>query len=423
MTKDWLSAVTRGAVLGSLVCLMVLRMYAAWYRVPVCTWDDSMHREQAVGTTISLRQAVRLLTLPTTYNIVLDKTMGYYLWLVMGHHLFSGLGTQSQCSNSTTERAWQLINILLLLIQFGCVYGLAAWAFDDRTLGLAAVALYFLSPIVFGMNRWVMTENHVMAAFWVGSAAAVIALRRGSVWVYVPCALAIGSFSTTREYALPFMTAIALGAILALGVTHGARAVLFAALVVPYYVCAAIAARSSYDIAMAKFLNPAGQAGLHFPLVQWVPHVVMESIGPVLSAGLTGVAMFLMVRALKAPRFRDGLFVFWLVLGLVTAGTLLACVITIQRIARSSIPPYVLGFAFVLIGVKATRVTLTPRWRRFIYGCVLVGLVISWGFMIDHLFVRFDAGGSYRHRAGQMEYYNHPFWLRPLRDRSDRHFE
>ena len=232
-----------------------------------------------------------------------------------------------------------------------------------------------------------------------------------------------GSFSTTREYALPFMAALAFGAIVALCVAHGLRAVLFAVMVVPYYVCAAIAARSSYEIAMAKFLNPVGQAELHYPLVQWVPHCVLESIGPVLGVGLTVAAVFLVVRALTRLSFRDGLFVFWVFLGLVAAGMLLACVVTIQRIARSSVPPYVLGFAFVLVGFKATRVTLTAGWRRLIYLYVLVGLVVSWGFMGYQLFVRFDGGGSYRHQAGHMEYYNHPFWLRPLRDRSDRHFD
>jgi hypothetical protein len=287
---------------------------------------------------------------------------------------------------------------------------------------LAAVALYFLSPIVFGMNRWVMTENHVMAALWVASAAAVVALR-GGAWAYLPCALAIGSFSTTREYALPFMAALAFAAIVALCVAHGLRAVLFAVMVVPYYVCAAIAARSSYEIAMAKFLNPVGQAELHYPLVQWVPHCVLESIGPVLSVGLTVAAVFLVVRALTRLSFRDGLFVFWVFLGLVAAGMLLACVVTIQRIARSSVPPYVLGFAFVLVGFKATRVTPTAGWRRLIYLYVLVGLLVSWGFMGYQLFFRFDGGGSYRHQAGHMEYYNHPFWLRPLRDRSDQHFD
>ena len=423
MADGWTVSLARRAIWCSLVALLLLRFYAAWYCVPVCTWDDSMHREQVEGTGLSLPQAVRLLTVPTTYNMIRDKTMGYYLWLVMGKHLFSWLGTQGQCSNSTEERAWQVVNIVLLFIQLGCVYGLAAWAFEDRMLGLAAATLYFLSPIVFGMNRWVMTENHVMAAFWVAAAAGVFAIRRGTVWAFVLAALAIGSFSTTREYALPFMIMVTGGAIVALYVAHGARSLVFTAIVVPYYVCATLAAQSSYQIAMAKFLNPEGQAGLHYPLVQWVPHCVKESVGPVLTVGIAAAVLFQIVRAVKAPSLRDGLFLFWVALGLVTTATLLACVVTIQRIARSSIPPFMLVSAFVLVGFKANQIRLTDWSRRWLYRYVLVGLVISWGFMLYQLFVRFDQGRSYRHQAGHMEYYNHPFWLRPLRDRTDRHFD
>src|SRR5262249_46679998 len=186
---------------------LFLRLWSAWSGTAACTWDDSTYRALAVESPLSLPQVVRSIILPTIDNHPKIKiNTGYILWLVMGLRTFGWLGTPSGswgCFASQTERAWQVVNIWLLLIQLCCVYGIARWGLGDRSLAMAIMTAYLVAPIVFGMNRWVMTENHVMAALWVAIAMALWAVVSQRKWAPILAAVAIGVFATTREYALP----------------------------------------------------------------------------------------------------------------------------------------------------------------------------------------------------------------------------
>jgi hypothetical protein len=424
----------RRASLLFLAAALALRFYSAWFCVPVCTWDDSMHREQAVGSGLSVAQAIRFIMLPTTTNYVGDKTMGYYLWLVLGLRLFHGLGTPVQtegCSVSTTERAWQATNVVLLLIQLACVYGLAAWAFRDRTLGASAAALYAVSPIVFGMNRWVLTENHVMAGLWVAIAMAVLVCASREWFVPPAAALAIGMFASLREYALPLVAALVLVAVLALlRDRRWLAGETFAVVVIPYLVGAGYAAASTLEIARHKLFATVDQMQFYNPLPSWLAHNALESWGASLTLLVVAGAVVLVFRYARAVRTRrartDGLALLWVGVGLLFLATMAGAMITVQRLARPTIPPLIFGSAFVLIGVRVTQVN-TAAVRRALSVGAACALCVSWAFLSYHLFVRFDQGRSYVFgvpftATGLMEFYDHPLWLRPLHGRFDRHY-
>lgn len=422
------NAVTAVSVL-LLTAVLLLRLYAAWNCVPVCIWDDSMHREQATDCPFSLPQIVRRIMLPTTENRIRDKTMGYYLWLVMGSRLFGGFGTPPNthgCSISTTERAWQLTNVLLLLIQLLCVYGVARWASQDRDLSLAVTTLYLMCPIVFGMNRWVLTENHVMAALWMAIAMTVLLTTARRTVVPLAAAVGIGMFSSAREYALPLLIVLALaGSAALLRDRRYTPALGFFLITASYLTCAVIAAAPAFQLARQKLFQVEGQKQFWNPFPAWLAHMFMESWGPSLTVVLLAGSVWVTVRYTKATRAsqarRDGLVLLWASLGLLGLATMAGAYATIQRLVRPSIPPFIFCFAFVLVGLRVTAAPVAAVRRR-LSALMLCALVGSAALLAYHLFVRFDRGQSYKPHAAFMEYYDHPLWIRPLTSRYDRHY-
>ena len=61
----------------------------------------------------------------------------------------------------STELNFQVVNFLLYLVQWVIIFLFAWWATSDYLLATAITFLYLSSPFVFGMSRWVMTENFV----------------------------------------------------------------------------------------------------------------------------------------------------------------------------------------------------------------------------------------------------------------------
>ena len=408
---------------------MFLRLWVAWDGVAVCIWDDSMYREQAYGSPLTLPDIAQRIMLPTTQNYIHDKTMGYHLWLVAGLHAFGWLGTPAYtygCSVSKAERAWQVINILLLLIQLACVYGVARWGLQDRTLALAVTTSYLVCPIVFGMNRWVLTENHVMAALWVAIAMTLWLVTSAQWLVPVAAAVGIGMFATTREYALPLLIVLTLaGGVALLRDRRPSAATVFVLVAASYLICAVIAAAPAFDLARQKLFNPEGQRQFWNPVPAWLAHMVMESWGPSLTVLLIVATVWLTVRyakALRTGRARvDGLAVLWMIFGLLSLGTMAGAYTTIQRLVRPSIPPFLFCFAFVLVGFRVTAVPIAAVRRPF-SGAMVCALVASAVLLTYHLFFRFEHGQKYVPHAAFMEYYDHPLWIRPIGGQYDRHF-
>lgn len=415
--------------LSVLALALGVRFYAAWHTVAICTWDDSMHREEAVGSPLSVGEVARLIALPTTVNTIAEKTMGYHLWLVGGLRIFGTLGVAdgtAGCSASVDEeRTWQAVNIVLLLIQLGCVYAIARWA--TGSFGIEAATLYLLMPVVFGFNRWVMTENHFMAALWVAIAATLWLVNRPGVPTAIGAALAIGVFSNTREYALPFLvllSAVAVAALLTDG--HRRAALVFALLVGPYLGGAILAALPrAFEQARIKFFWAPGW----HPLPAWFVHCFWESWGPVLTVlaivGLPAVVVRAWRR--RGELERNGITVLWAALGCLTILCCVGCVISSQRTVRPSILPFFFLLAFLLVSVRVLRIPtrVTPAIAAAVIGAI--GLAAA--FEVNHWFLRFERGTTYvafgdpvECPQATLECVDHPLWIRGLSMRFDRHF-
>ncbi|HVN84162.1 MAG TPA: hypothetical protein VMW17_04870, partial [Candidatus Binatia bacterium] len=75
---------------------------------------------------------------------------------------------------------------------------------------------------------------------------------------------------------------------------------------------------------------------------------------------------------------------------------------------------------FLVLGVRVLDLA-GERLQRWLSRYLVLGLVISWGIQIDHLFIRFDHGRSYAVHPTNMECINHPLHLRELTDENDMH--
>lgn len=423
------------AVAGStLVVAFLILFYAIASLTPIRTWDDAGYRmfasNEAPGVTVPT--VLRTMLMPNPRNELPDsRTAGYHWCLVLGLKVLGGLGA---------ERAWQLVNVILLVIQLGCVYGLAHWSLRDSRLALAATVAYLLTPVVFGMSRWVLTENFVMAGLWVtiyGTATLLAAdgQRRWWSWKEVVqplvAGVCIGIFATMREYALPLQIALVAAATLGLLINRRWLAVwFFVAACAPYQMAAYTAAKPAFDNAQSRV---AGATFFH-PLSAWFPHIVMESWGPFMTLAMVGGLVAVMwsaprsvlrrrraaVSDRRAQPWWGGLFVLGMTSGLLSVGMLVAVMVNQYRLVRPTIPIMILWLGFLLIGVRLFDVPV-ERHKSVLAAYFLVVVLGSVCIEYYHLFVRFDRGRSFVHRPTAMEYIDYPLVLRPLADPTDMH--
>jgi hypothetical protein len=416
-------------LVSSLVLILGLRLYAAFLTVPIKTWDDSFHRFCAVYTAghSSLAQAAVGALLPNEETFV-GRSIGYHSWLVFGRKL-----TPSSVSD---ERAWQAANVGMLLFTLAAL--MAAW----RLFGvnwfwsLVGANLFLLSPIVFGINRWLMTEVHLIMALAFCFLALALAWRPSSGGGFprrmldeVTTGLAVGFLlalaSTMREYAIPLYfgyLALVLGI---LAYRKRFAGIVVCALVVGPYM---IALSKSLPVLRELAVRKAGMAAYSNPFTKYVWHTVIHAMGLGLSllfiAGLVLVAMriMMMFRA-KVPFLTETSRVQLPVVPpmlVLLAGLCiyLAGGLTINTTARNAIPGYC-GMVAGVIPVLASLLPGIARTRLVRFALVLV--VLAWGFMYYDLFVAFRGGAAFAHHPTNIEYYNHPLHLRPLASPEDMH--
>lgn len=408
-------------LIALLAVLLGLRLYAALNTVTVRTWDDVQFREDAEaavtwvdahgGASVLPRAFLRPQSLLT---MGARRAGGYLAWVVAARVLLPGL---------EAERAYQVANVAALLLQLGLVYAL--FRASSRTFALAAASLYLTMPFVFGVNRWVWTENHVMlallaytwASVWLLGAARAGRLGEAASGLAagVVCSLA----SMTREYAAPSVALLPTVVVLAL--LLGRRWLAAATFSVPVAVYAApflqdIAAVSS--TAIDKALHPGYYHSVGELLLHSARHVTGISVTVLVASGVAA-ASAVAWRRRAAWRSEPFLPLLWAhLLLLVVYGGLI--VWSTNRISRGMVP-----FVWTAIGTTALGLRLLELpgagARRRLAPLLASAVVAAVAFLGHDLFIAFDGGPGYAAHAYELGTFNHPLFLRQLNGPDDMH--
>lgn len=423
----------------SLAALLVIRVYAVFAFPSVRTpWDDRVFRVDArAGATVeSVPEAVRKLVLPHEEVITEGRLNGYNDWLVGALKGCQAIGI------GNSERAFHLLNTLLLLAQAVVVWRLTYWSLRDRALAATFAFLYVAAPVVFGTSRWVHTENLVLAAGVALSSLAVWLLEQPSAvgtrswpsraWRTAVAAWGIGLCTMAREYAAPSFVVIVAATLVALGARRRWLELTITTLVTAAFVIPWLPALVT---ALKMTLTKGADQSYFHPLREWIPHVALHTVGPALLAVLAGLGaavayhrIRLLVSSLgdatlslgerlraqlagARPLFWCHLFLFVLY----AAGI----VWTRNRVTRPAIMLMLAAVGFVLIGVQTV-----PALRRWLHGgmakVVALGLVaLSWTVLGYQLMFAFEGGKTYAHASYRLEYFNYPLRLRALKESGD----
>ncbi|HEY7515825.1 MAG TPA: hypothetical protein VIC87_15160, partial [Vicinamibacteria bacterium] len=237
-------------------------------------------------------------------------------------------------------------------------------------------------------------------------------------------AYGVGVFAPAREYASPSLFAIAGATVVGLVARRRYReAAAFASVLSCFLAPLAAPLASSLRVTIAK----GGHGEYYHPFREWIPHVVLHTVGPALTLVLVLIGGAVGRQALGAvarrspeeggsawERFRQeasGLrALLWahVLLMLLYVGGIIWMP---NRISRPAIPPMLAALGFVLIGTRLfppIQETLrTPKARV----AALALVAGAWMVLAYQLLIAFDGGRTYAHAAYRLEYYNHPLKL------------
>ena len=313
-------------------------------------------------------------------------------------------------------------------------------------IAVAFAFLYASSPIVFGISRWVLTENLVLTA---GPALALLAASLLSARARTESAhpakgracrgltaYLMGLLGSAREYAAPSYGVILLVVVTSLlAQKRLAEAATFAAVIACFVVPLAVPLGSALRVTLAK----ADVSSYFHPLWQWVPHVVAFVVGPSLTLAFLALLAAVggrVVHSVRRGRLRRRLsanavclrlwrelrsgvgalyWSHWLLLALYVVGI----VWSRNRSVRAAILPMLVTFNLLLLYLR--RYPSSRRWLRTAQARVaaLSLVACSWSVLAYQLFIAFDGGRTYAHAAYRLEYFNYPLRIRPLEKGGD----
>lgn len=441
--------ILKALVISSLVLLIGLRIYAVYHTVPIVTWDDYQYRKVAIhdAENNTLSEAIEGVFLPNPNPPIkpADRMRGYHQWLVLGLKLF---GVEN------SELTFQLVNLVLFSLQAVVVFLFGLWALPDYIFAFTITFLYLSSPILFGMNRWVITENLVFTGLLLFSFLASWLLTsktknknnslnlRTKKWNFtwqeiVKSALVaylIGIFSTMREYASPSLFIIS--SCIFIGLIWDKRKVAvitFAAVLLPFLLAIA---KPLYN-SLLGLLKKSGQLEYFHPLNQWISHAVIYAFGPAMTIFLVTLSILILYYSLKKiiqvwqttpsdiidflKLKISGIYILLLGQGSLILIYAIGIFLSGNRPIRSVLTLMMSALGFVLIAIY-----IAPSLRSLLltYTARIVAIsliVLSWCILSYQLFFDFAGGKTYVHHPFKLEFYNHPIHLRPLRGPVDMH--
>jgi len=366
-----------------LVAIFALRGYAAFWTIPVRTWDDTYYRSTALAD--NARNLGRIA--PAVAGALFPEARGG--WVTFGYHDWLVVGLALAPADLDAEYVFQMVNLVFLLLQALTVYLGFRWAGAGR-ISLAAMALYLSMPVVFGLNRWVMTENHVMltmlalpllAAWFVWSPRASTGreLLKG-----IGVGMVVGVLSSTREYAAPTVLGMAIVIPAALCVARRFVAAGGMVLASSPYLCATavalsrVAASARMKLGLARYFHSLQEVSVHaLRYVTGIPQGLLLGMG-LAAAVVTALAGLRNARRAQGTLAHE-LWARWLPLGAmlaVLAGYVALFVLSANRTARGVIPMVWTAIALLPL---ALRLGLWPEWRgwRMVEFLCLFALVVS----------------------------------------------
>ena len=400
-------------LLGIVAALFAIRVYAAAYTIPVRTWDDVQFRRVVDGISPFFAERVGfgasvLPPSPSTSLIVEGRRAGaYLLWLLTARALLPSI---------EPERAYQLVNVVALALEALLVYAL--FRKRSRELGVAAAALYVSMPFVFGVNRWVWTDNHVMLALLALSWACTwLAEERrqwrvGEIAAALAAGLICGLAAETREYAAPSIVVLPAATVIALLLSRRfAAAAAFVAALAPYLV---VFVSDVQGIALTATVKAADTRYYHSVLELFLHsgrHVVGPTLAVLIAVGMSFALLvaYRLVRRGRAAALQPVAVLLFAHLAVAAMYGLLLVVST-NRISRGAVP-----IVWTFIGTIATALRsdvpflqhFTMHARRTLAAGVAAALLVL-GY---DLFVAFDGGRTYAAHAFLLGTFNHPLWL------------
>jgi hypothetical protein len=146
------------SIILSLISFFILRIYAIYNTVAIKTWDDVGYRFyalKAASDDLNIPGALQDVIYPNANILDHTRSIGYHSWIVLALKL---------SLSGDPEKVFQLANLGLLIIQGLIIFHFSYWASQNKNFSGTLTFIYLSSPIVFGLNRWVMTENFVMTA-------------------------------------------------------------------------------------------------------------------------------------------------------------------------------------------------------------------------------------------------------------------
>ncbi len=406
-----------------ILAFLVLRVIAAVAGHPIRTWDDEGYRWAASHDPSTGWQSIVHLLTPDPRNMAtlghIPRTIGYHHWLVLACRLAGPDGN--------AEQAWEWLNVGFYFATIGALF-VTGWLATGRMLLASALAAAFASsPMLFGLSRWRMTENHVIFALAVQCmvASALLRLRElpplhsrkrelfRRVLVGLASGYVTGVFSTLREYAAPYYVIAALLLVLPL-VADGfwLTATAYLAAFAPFLAALSKALPPVLEVARQTATN-----GSYFhPLFPWLLHEVVWFWGIGLAAIL--VCGFAAVIACTArativaewrgtaahPSARDIYAVGLCAVALLGAAQIATLV---HRGVRAGIPIMFLVLAAV-IAWDPRRVLLRVRSQASILTALAVLIALQSALTIASAFESAERAAAFRHDCHALEYMNYP---------------
>lgn len=409
---------------SSLLAISLLRLYAFSFTDLVLTWDDKYYRQEALweGPRISTDEAIKKAFLPNPNVIGGNRTVGYHSWLVLGYRLFSGEPIFRSWGahifeEVDTEAIWQKVNLFFFFLLGLVVYLNSYWATGRKSLSIGLTYIFISTPCVFGLNRWVMTESHTMLGMLLFPFIGAVLMTGKFKSLIFPFLLSwiFGMFSSLREHALPLLTAMIFVIPVTLFFFNRKSEALVFGFVMALFVEALM---QTLPPVMRMAMSKMNHADYWAPFFPWLKQVILVHWGSAFSAFIlfsSGTLLINLRRSIIGP-----LHVLLAAMILVFIAYVASNMLTNTLLIRNSIPPVVVLFSTILIGIRVLELKTDDQFKLF--EKLLIPLIaVSWITNFYQLFIAYDGGKTFAHPAYGIADYNHPLHLRKLNGPDDMH--
>lgn len=402
-------------LIGLLLYTFGLRLYALFYATPIVTWDDLGYRRDVFASPLlnnPLQALKDIFALHDRLNSF-NRTVGYQTWLIF---ISSLLGVEN------AEFVFQLCNVFFYFVQFWGIYKLAFWSSRNNFFSISIAAFFIASPIVFGVNRWVMTEVYVLTILILLPQIPIYFINhntRSHTWQAALLGLALGVSSGVREYVWPnvWITLMVTVWILLQRPIKWKSVIFFIIPVLPYL----WVMFNLLPQVIEGILWKGSMTANYHPLSAWLQHSFLYSLGPALSIimilaildyirkkiGFQHIGFRTVWNEMKTSPER----VMALAYGATAMMYFVGILVSINMQARMVIPP-VICLLIAWLSARRARMKgsqIDTRWY-WLFSCLFP---VAAAVLTYTLIFQFD-GATYTHHWSNLEFYNYPLNLRQL---------